>query len=286
MDGSSKVLVISYAFLFFYLFVGIFNFSVFGLVNNSVDWDVHWNKVNDLEYHADYPSAYHFLFQVFNSSQLLFYAVNLIIVCFLIPILLFLITKTHWSAILYFCGVSLPHVWIYGSTFIQALLFALILIYFLNRKKVFVFSFCFLVASIFHRHGFYLFGLILFAEIIDFVFNRFLKDKLALFVVLGVEKFVYWYEYLFFFFINISFPVLIFSRKIFQNIFYLVLVLVPLFFLNYDARILSVVQLVLLVVASPMIAESKHKWLISFILFFYLVFFLLEFVVGTTKLFF
>jgi len=285
MDGSSKVLLISYAFLFLYLFIGIFNFSNFGLVNNSVDWDVHWNKVNDLDYHEGYPSTYHFLFQVFNSSQLFFYGVNLIVICFLIPLLLFLITKTYWSSILYFCGVSLPHVWIYGSTFPQAIIFTLILFYLLNRKNPYVFFGCFVLASILHRHGIYLFALVFGAEIIEFIFNKYLKEKLYLFVVLGVEKFNYIHEYLFFLFMNVSFPVLIFSRSIVKNIFYLVLAIVPFFLLNYDARILSVTQLAFLVIASPKIAKSEHKWLISFILFWYLILFLLEFAVGTTKLF-
>ena len=285
MEGSSKVLLISYAFLFFYLAIGIFNFSNFGLVNNSVDWDVHWNKVNDLNYSPSYPSAYHFLFNIFDSSQLLFYGVSLIIVCFLIPILLFLVTKTHWSAILYFCGISLPHVWIYGSTFPQAFVFMLILIYLANRKNPFVFLSGLILASLVHRHGAQLFALILCAEIIEFIFNKYLKEKLSLFVVLGVEKFNSIFEYLFYFLMNISFPVLIFSRSIIKNIFYLVLAVVPLFLLNYDARLLSVTQLALLIIASPKIAKSEHKWLISFILFWYLLLFLLGFAVGTSKLF-
>jgi len=69
VEGSSKVFANKLCFFIFYLAIGIFNISNFGLVNNSVDWDVHWNKVNDLNYSPTYPSAYHFLFNVFNSSQ-------------------------------------------------------------------------------------------------------------------------------------------------------------------------------------------------------------------------
>jgi len=156
-----------------------------------------------------------FLIQV----SLLFYGISLIIVCFITPILLFLITKTHWSSILYFCGISLPHVWIYGSTFPQAFVFMLILIYLANRKNPYVYGGGLILASLVHRHAYQLFALILCAEVIEFIFNKYLKEKLALFVVLGVEKFNSVFEYLFYFLMSVSFPVLYFFKEYNQECF-------------------------------------------------------------------
>jgi len=283
VEDSFKVILICLAFFFFYFAIGVFNFSNFGVVNNSVDFFIHWGKVNDLSFHLEYPSFYHFVFQVFNSSQLLFYGINLLVICVLIPVLLFVLTKTYWSSVLYFCGVSIPHLFIYASTFPQALVFVLILIYLINRKNWLVFGVTGLLACCLHRHGVYLFGLILVAEGVEFVFNR-LKNRFAPYVALGVQKFDSLFVTLFYLVTQISLVVFLFGRNIVFNIFYLVFCFVPICFLNYDARIISVTSLGLIIVASPMIAKSKHKWLIGLILFFYLLFFLLEFVVGTTKM--
>lgn len=284
MKDSTKVILISTAFLLFYLTLGVVNYSNFGQVNNTIDFFIHWNKLSDLNFHPEYPSAYHFIFQIFSQEQLLFYGMNLLIICVVIPILLFLITKTHWSTILYFCGISLPHVWLYGATFPQAFIFMLILFYLANRKNPFVCVFAFILASLFHRHGVYLFALIGVAEIIHWFFGR-IKEKYFPAVVLGVQKFYSIPVLLFYLVTQIALPIFIFARRIYQDIFYLILAIVPIIFLNYDARLISVTQIVLLIVASPEIAKSKHKYLIGFILFFYLIFFLLEFAVGTTKLF-
>ena len=283
MRDSTKVILICTIFLLFYLVLGIFNYSNFGLVNNSIDFDIHWNKLSDLNYFPDYPSAYHFIFQIFSQDQLLFYGMNLLIICLIIPILLFLITKTHWSTILYFCGISLPHVWLYGSTFPQAFIFMLILIYLLNRKNPIIFAFTFSLASLFHRHGMYLFTLIFCAEIVAFIFHK-TQEKYFPVVTLGVQKFDSIPVFLFYLITQISLPIFFFARKIYQDFFYLILAVVPILFLNYDARLISVSQVALLIVASPEIAKSKHKYFIGFILFLYLIFFLLEFAVGTTKL--
>lgn len=284
MKDSTKVILISTAFLLFYLTLGVVNYSNFGQVNNTIDFDIHWNKIADLNFHPEYPSTYHFIFQIFSQDQLLFYGVNLLIICLIIPILLFLITKTYWSVILYFCGVSLPHVWLYGATFPQAFIFMLILFYLANRKNPFVYVFWFVFASLLHRHGVYLFALIGVAEIIHWFFGR-IKEKYFPAVVLGVQKFYSIPVLLFYLVTQISLPIFIFIKNIYKDVFYLFLAIIPILFLNYDARLISVTQIVLVIVASPEIAKSNHKYLICFILFFYLIFFLLEFAVGTTKLF-
>lgn len=283
MKDSVKVLLICLAFLFFYLVIGIFNFSNFGIVNNSVDFFIHWNKVVDLSFHSEYPAFYHFLFQVFNSSQLFFYGVNLVLICVLIPILLFVLTKTFWSSVLYFCGVSIPHLFIYACTFPQAVVFVLILIYLINRKNWVVFGITGLLVCLLHRHGLALFGLILVAEVVEFLFNKY-KNRFVPYVALGVQKFDSIFVLFFYLVTQISLVVFLFGRGIVSNVFYLVFCFVPICFLNYDARIISVTSLGLIIVASPMIAKSKHKWLIGLILFFYLLFFLLEFVVGSVKM--
>lgn len=285
MKDSTKVILISTAFLLFYLALGIVNYSNFGQVNNTIDFDIHWNKIADLNFHPEYPSAYHFIFQIFSQDQLLFYGLNLLLVCLIVPILLFLITKTYWSAILYFCGVSLPHVWLYGATFPQAFIFMLILFYLANRKNPFVYAFGFVFASLLHRHGIYLFSLIFVAEVLNCFVGK-LKEKYFPAMVLGTQKFDSIPVLLFYLVTQIALPIFIFARRIYQDIFYLILAIVPIIFLNYDARLISVTQIVLVIVASPEIAKSNHKYLICFILFFYLIFFLLEFAVGTTKLFF
>jgi hypothetical protein len=284
LKDFTKLILISCAFLFFYFALGVFNFNTFGLVNETIDFDVHWNKINDLDYKPDYPMGYHFIFQFFSSSQLFFYSINLFLICIIIPYLLFCITKTHWSAILYFCGISLPHAWLYGATFPQVLVFALLLFYLANPKNPFVYVFGFIFATLVHREGNYLFALVLFAEIVAFFVLK-VQRKCFPVTILGVQKFGSIPLFLFYLITQISFPIFIFARKIYKNIFYLILAIVPLLFLNHDARIISVTQIVLLIVASPEIAKSKHKWLIGFILFFYLIFFLLEFAVGTTNLF-
>jgi len=284
LKDSTKIILLCTAFLLFYLALGIVNYSNFGQVNNSIDFFIHWNKLSDLNFHPEYPSAYHFVFQFAFQDQLLFYGLNLLLICLIVPILLFLITKTHWSAILYFCGISLPHVWLYGATFPQAFIFMLILFYLANRKNPFVYVFGFIFASLFHRHGAYLFALILVAEAIHWLFGK-VKDKYFPAVVLGTQSFDSIPVLLFYLITQISLPIFIFARRIYQNIFYLVLAVVPILFLNYDARLISVTQIALLIVASPEIAKSKHNYLLGFILFFYLIFFLLEFAVGTTKMF-
>jgi len=154
----------------------------------------------------------------------------------------------------------------------------------LYRKNLGVFLFTCILASLVHKEGVYLFGLILFAEVIEFAFSK-VKGIIFPYVILNVQKFESIQTFVFFVITQISLPVLFFSKSLLRNIFYFVLCLVPLFLLNFDARIISVTQLGLLVVVSPEIVKSKHKKLIAFILLFYLIFFLMDFAVGTTKLF-
>lgn len=159
----------------------------------------------------------------------------------------------------------------------------LILVYLLNRKNPYLFLGLFVLASLFHRHGVYLFLLIFGAEIVAH-FSHKVFEKYFPVVTLGVQKFDSIPILLFYLVTQISLPIFFFAKKIYQDLFYLILAVVPILFLNYDARIISVSQIVFLIIASPEIAKSKHKYLIGFVLFFYLIFFLLEFAVGTTKL--
>jgi hypothetical protein len=246
------------------------------LINNSVDFDVHWNKVNDPTYKPNYPNTYHLLFGLLSFDQFIFYFANLLIICALIPYLIFKVTKTWWGAFLYFAGVSLPHMWIYGATFPQSIVFLLFLMYLIKRKNVVVLLITGFLASLIHREGIYLFILVVIAELIDYMIVPHLR-KYAPFVVLGVQKFNTIPDFLFYLLANISIPLWIAAKNIFIQPFYLILAIAPLFMLNYDARIVSVTQLVILLISAPVIAKYKHKKAVLLILFAYLFFFLYGF---------
>jgi len=291
---ASKAALISIVFFAFFLGFGAYNYFSFGVVNNSIDFAVHWGKVQDLTKYPVYPGGYHVLFSVFDSSELLFYIANIALICLIVPSLLYFGTKTWWATLIYFCGVSLPHLWIYGATYPQAFVFTLLIIYLLNRKKPLIFALCTMLASVVHKEGVYLFALILVAEVFEYLANKVwacIKPKMGLgefslagAVVLRVQKFNDIWQLLFFLVTQISLPIWFFGKTVFKKPFWLVLVIAPLFLLQIDARLISITQLALIFVTAPEIAKSKHKKIVIALLGIQLVFFLLDFGLATQSL--
>lgn len=302
MKELNKVLIISLFFLILFFYFGLYCQQEFGVVNNTIDFQTHFDKVNDWSVKPDYPVLYHVLFMPFNGNELLFYTANLFLICLIIPISLFFLTKNYWSTILYFMGVSLPHLWLYGATYPQALTFFFLITYFFYRKtkhKLFAFVVCGLLISLTHNFGLKLCVLILIAEIIEFFIKTNLKKetvvcfinyfklkllKVSPAVVLGVQYFETIWEYLFFIVTQISPITWFYAKKIFYEPFYLILVLISLLFILTEARIISLAQLVLVIVASQNIKDSKHKKGLIILLLFQLIFFLIEFMGGTVSL--
>jgi hypothetical protein len=287
----TKAFLVSLLFFSFFFGLGTYNYSTHGSVSASADFQFHWEKIHDLGLHPEYPALYHVVFQFFGTNELLFYTTNLFLICFLIPLLIFYATKTWWSTIIYFMGINLPHVWLYGATYPEALVFLFLIIYLAHRKNWLVFAMCAGLAFLTHREGAYLFAIVLIAEIVDFLarkvlegWTKRLKQAPVGIVTLGVQKFGDWAHYLFYLVTQISPVTWFYARKIFFQPFWLVLAAVPLFLLNYDARIISVTGLALLFVSAPEIAKAEHKKIIAVFLLIQLLFFLLEFAWGTTKL--
>ena len=125
-DKKSACLIL--AFFAFYLAFGYFNISQFGQVSNTQDFLFHYGTSAGIEPENDYWSVflqppnhnysplYHDLAQFVAFNEFAFYVANLILILVIVPVLILRLTKTWWSTILYFCGVSFSHMAIYGAT--------------------------------------------------------------------------------------------------------------------------------------------------------------------------
>ena len=272
----------------FYSFFGLINFGVNGTPNNSNDFEFHFDRINTLD-DRDYPILYHQLFSVFSFDAFWFYFVNVVLIIIVIPLLLYWITKTGWSIVLYFFGVSLPHLLLYGATYPQALVLVLFLVYVLKRRNLLLLFVFGCLAFFIHSSGVRLFVLVLFCELASWVWERFFQKKFMVFVkkwglcpvaVLNVSRIsspVYFVKFVVY---HVCFPLWFFAVQNLQ-VFYVGLIVLPFLFAVNDARVLSVVQLSLIILASRPVSEFKYKKCLLGLLVFYFFMFVLDFVWGS-----
>lgn len=289
-----RILLIILLFFSYFFLIGLFNFFSFGVVNGGQDFFFHFSAINgDTSLNPDYPFFYHFLFSYFGFSQIVFYLVNVFVIAVLIPLLVFKLTKTFWGVVFYFCGVSLPHIWLFGATYPQALVFVFLLVYFLNRKNVVVFGLMGFLSVLTHASGFGLFVLVGVFEIISyfvrfFVFEKYEKGvlkKIKYFYLIFPAKINNLVMLVFFLFAHNSVIVLYYAFKSLK-LFYLGLAFVSVWLSQTDFRIASLAQICFLISASGEITKlsKKKKFFIVVLLFVQLAYFVLDFGVGTVKI--
>lgn len=278
----TKALLVCFLATIFYLVFSSFFFFEFGTPNNGSDFDNHWKAING-DLIKGYPSGYHSLFKYFNGNKELFFGVNIILICFVLPMLLFKLTKTWLVTIIYFLATGLVHQWLFNATFPQATIFILITIYLLNRKNWLVLLLCGLLAGSIHRQGLMIFIAILGAEIFESIINK-IKNKELLPEVAVLQGATINQSMLFpIFFLQLTLPLLILGRKILQNYFLLFLAIVGLLMSYLDLRTISLTQFVLIIVAAQGLKDSTHKKTWFSILLLYGTCLILIFVVETAR---
>lgn len=278
-----KVLFLCLLFFCFYFFIGLNDLNVFGKINNGQDFSFHFTAIEDKNF-SEYPPLYHLIFLPFVFNELSFYALNLFLILFFIPLLLFKLTKNFFSVLTYFVLTNLPHLMIFGATFPQALIIIFFLIY-LNYRKNFVAFFLFLfLASITHKQGLTLFFAVGLIELIVFFYENFKLKFDQVFCSGGflIGSQIDSFKDVFAVFTSfVPLPLIYFSRKAFFDSFYFLLIcfsfLAGIFF---DIRALWLAQIVLSL--NFVLPEKKKGFLL--LIFFYCLFFLFNFVLPTIKM--
>lgn len=299
-------LLICLAFFIFYFGLGALIFVSFGTPNNTNDFAFHLGKASGsfspelAEVYSEstfenYPFLFHFIFSQLAFNPFLFYSGALVLICFIIPFLLFKLVKTGWVVLLYFMGVSLPHILIYGATFPQALVIVFLLTYFLFRKldlgffqRVIGWVLFAGLAGITHLSGFNLFLLVGFIEVVYFVLKanaKIIKTYLAGFAVMAPSRLNTLPDLIVFFLTHINPLVFFFALKSREG-FYLILGAASLLFAVNDLRIASVLQICFILSASPEISKlsRRKKGLIIFLLSLSLTWYLADLALGSYKL--
>ena len=282
MDQWGKRLILF--FFVFYLIIGSFFYFYTGVVASNQDFDFHFKRLNGLDDGREYSPLYHLLFLPFGFNPLVFYAVNILFICVIIPILIYGIARTHWSILAYFCGVALPHMWVYSSTFPHMITFVLLLVYFNYRKNVKVFFVCAVLASFMHSRGLELFLVIGFLEIFCFYFKKMvfrapavgflMYDSLNSIPKLIMIPLIY-----------ITIPVLVYGLKKIEA-FYALLIPFSFFLATIDFRGITLAQLVLVLSCGPNLKEldDKTKNMILVLFLFMFCYYVGEFVMGSWKM--
>jgi len=176
-----KVSILIIIFLLFYSFFGTFNLNEYGKINNSQDFSFHFNTIKTKNF-SNYPPLYHFLFSVIPLNELQFYLINLILICVVIPLLIFSITKKAYSVAVYFCLTSLPHTLIYGATYPHTLILIFFLLYLKNKKLFFPLL---ILATLTHKSGLMLFISIFLIELIILFYENFKLKMDSVFLSTG-----------------------------------------------------------------------------------------------------
>lgn len=170
-------------FLTLYLLLGLTNYTLKGTPNRTNDFLAHYYKANGdldnpqaLEYYSEeflegYPQTFHIFASFFAVNQFWFYFFAVILVCLIAPALLYKCAG-DFAVILYF-AVSLPHMILYNATFPSFTIMLFVLIYLLQRKNWALLLLLTVLALFTHKHGFFVFALIVLAEVVD----SFLVDK-------------------------------------------------------------------------------------------------------------
>lgn len=283
MGDFKRAFLVCFAFFVFFSAFGLFNFFSYGSVNSGQDFLFHWNRVNGIVDETPYPPLYHAVFSVFSFHVLGFYLANVFLVCVLVPLVLFLVSGRLWSVVVFFCGVSLPHMVLYGATFPQALVLLFFLVYLLFRRSFSLLAVLTALAFFTHHYGLYLFGFVWFVEILLYFFKgngkRFWAGMLLPSQFRGLDGFV---AIVFF---QAPLPVLFYGLRGFRGLFELIVFAGSVAMSAFDARALSVAQ-VLLAIGFGKGFEKKPKSLVfgmALFLVFQLAFYFLDYSGGTWK---
>jgi len=160
-------------FLFALSFSTIHNLS--GKYFNSNDFYFHFYKANgncytdkySLKACENYPPLYHWIAGPFSNSKIEFIYFNFLIICLIIPLIMYQITKSHWTFFIYFAS-GLPFILFYASIFAQAflcVLFALLL----RSKTIKISDFIiFFLGALVHSKGVWVLAPVLFYKLFCF----------------------------------------------------------------------------------------------------------------------
>jgi hypothetical protein len=159
--------------IFFFFFYSVFGFWLLestGKISNSGDFLFHYAKISGETVH-DYRPLYSIIFSIFNSSPFVFYLANLLLITILIPIVLFLIARSAWAILIYFCGISFVHMTLFNATYPAALMMLLFTSYLYLREHFRLNKFYLIFGLMFigyfiHSYGAPLFFAILITELL------------------------------------------------------------------------------------------------------------------------
>lgn len=276
-------------FLTLYLVLGLTNYTLKGTPNGTNDFLAHYYKTTGdienekaLEYYSPdflekYPQVFHILAKPFAVNEFGFYAFAVILVCLIAPALLYKIAG-DFAVFIYF-AISLPHMILYNATFPSFLIMIYVLIYLLNRKNWKLLIVLAMLAVVTHKHGFFIFALICFAEMAQIYFT----DKKFLAGLLVGVKASTPAQVLMIFINHVNIYFVWIARKKF-TIFYSILfgasVIASIF---YETRTIILAQIILCVLVGETFQTTKPSKLFWVIWILILLFNFFDFFIGTEK---
>ena len=290
MSWVNRIIVL---FCLMYCAFGTFNYLNYGVVANNQDWVFHFGQARGEPIESSYWSVmpqppntsyqplYHWLFSFFSFNELAFYFANVLLVCGLIPFLLVKKWPSIWVVLIYFCGISLPHQFLYASTFPNALILVFFLVYLLKRNWL---SWIVLTILAFFTHGFglYLFLVIGFLEVGKWLTSGYWS------VGWLQQAQMSWHNFGILLLSALPLPVIYFGFKQVNKkgeIFFGGLVLISFIASFFEFRALCIAQVLLCGLAGLQLEKESKKIQAGFALFLFaeLCFYVLEFVFGTWK---
>jgi len=287
-----KVSILILVFFIFYSVFGYINYTNYGIINNSQDFDFHWKKIQGLTTES-YPALHHTIFSVFAFNELTYYLANIFLITIIIPLFLFKLNKNFWVVFIYFFAVNLPHVLIYGATYPQALILVFFLIYLNNRYNFKLLILLMILAKFTHKSGSILFFGILIFEFFYVTFGDLIKKSFNIngFLPAGYllgTRLNDLRQFCSLIFLALPLPIIYFAfKKLKENAFYIFLVFFSFIaaIIN-DFRAISIAQIILISCASYGIKNKSKKIKIGFILFALIqfIYYFLVYILGTTRL--
>jgi len=275
-----KVSILILIFFLFYSFFGFYNLTEFGKINNSQDFNFHFNTIQNKDF-SNYPPLYHFVLSLIPLTAFQFYLINLILICVIIPLLLFKITKKSLNVIGYFCLTSLPHILIFGATFPHALVLVFFLIYLIEKR---LFPLLIILATLTHKSGLMLFigitGIEVLLSLWDYKKIKF-DSFFSVFYLLG-ERLDTFKNAITVLLNAVPLPLIYFSKKIIDNPLLLFLSITALITaITTDIRAISIIQISLLL--SFQTTKKQEKLLIKLFAV-YTIYYLINFGLTTIRI--
>lgn len=296
MERNTAISVkICLLFFVIYIVLGSILYFSFGTPNNTNDFKDHFDRLNGSK--KNYLPLYQIMFSPFGKNVLVFWGINLFVATFIIPFLLFRLTKTFWAIILYFCGISFFHQIIYSATFPMLLIMVYLLVYFNFRKNIPILLFLTILANYTHSAGLQLFLIIIFAELtiyygkrISYLFTMFfLTGKIipakAEIGYLTQQSIKSDNGIINIFTIMLPLPIFLIALKK-SGVFFGILIIASFFAAINDLRGLVVAELCCIILASQEIqyySINFKKWIIIALIF-NAIFYLFSFWLETYKL--